>query len=254
MADPTPTAYCGTPPLPGAVSWNLDPVLIFVLALAAGLHLRALRGAGPARTSLAAAGWAILAVSVISPLCNLSVALFSARATQHMLLTLVAAPLVAAGLAGLPSLPRFLRDGLWTATAAFAAVLWAWHLPAPYEATFTSATLYWAMQASLFATAVWLWTALLARPAGRFGHSLAVGFATALQMSGLGALLTFAARPWYAVHAVTTVPWGLSPLEDQQLGGLVMWIPAGVVITALAIAEIGRELSQLERRGGEIRP
>ena len=85
--------YCGTPPLPGSASWNLDPVLILLLLAAGAWGMMRLRGAGPARQAAFASGWLVLVLALISPICNLSVALFSARVGQHMLLTLVAVQL-----------------------------------------------------------------------------------------------------------------------------------------------------------------
>lgn len=97
------------------------------------------------------------------------------------------------------------------------------------------------MQASLVGTAVLFWGAALAAPGGEAGLALLFG---ALQTGMLGALLTFAARPICGVHLTTTAPYGLDPLADQQLGGLVMWVPGALpwlVATAL-IAWRGRAL------------
>ena len=76
---------------------------------------------------------------------------------------------------------------------------------------------------------------------------LVAGFATAAQTSLLSGLLTLAPRPLFAVHEATTWPWGLTPLEDQQLGGLIMWVPGGLVFTAVALAGFARWLALLER-------
>lgn len=236
-----PVPYCGLPPLAGEWIWNVDPVLIVALLLAGGWHVSRLDGASRKVKSSVLAGWTLTGLALISPLCNLSAALFSARVGQHMLLVLAAAPLVAAG-----GLVRPLRTAPWSAAAAFAVALWLWHLPVPYEATFRSDLIYWTMHLSLFGTAVWLWAALFALPDRALGTTLVVGFLSGLHMAALGAVLTFAGRSWYAVHAVTTAPWGLTALEDQQLGGLVMWVPAGILVAGLAIAEIGRALAALE--------
>ena len=81
--------YCGSPPVPGGVTWNFDPILWSLLALSAlaySVACRHLRRDAPARHEQIsfALGWTILALALISPLCNLSVALFSARVGQHM--------------------------------------------------------------------------------------------------------------------------------------------------------------------------
>ena len=60
-------------------------------------------------------------------------------------------------------------------------------------------------------------------------------FTASLQSVILGALLTLSRLPWYQVHFGTTAPWGLSPLEDQRLAGLIMWVPAGLVYIAALI-------------------
>lgn len=219
--------YCGAPPLPGAVPWNLDPVLM--LALLALPALAAWRGARPLP---ALAGTGVLALALLSPLCALAVTLFSARVGQHMLVLLLAAPLLAWGWRGrAPSLS--LASGL------MAAALWLWHLPGPYGWSFDSHAAWWAMHASLLLAALWFWRAAFA---ARAEAALMAGLATAAQMGALGALLTFAPRALYPVHAGTTWPWGLSPLEDQQLGGLLMWVPGGVLFAALAVLAMLRTL------------
>lgn len=225
--------YCGTPPVPGGAAWNLDPVLIALLLAAGGLAMWRPRGIGAARRSATALGWAVLAAALISPLCNLSVALFSARVGQHLLLMLAAAPLIAFGVfAGRRRAPK-----LTAPSFAFALLLWAWHLPGPYGATFRSDTAYWAMHATLFGAALWLWAALLTGATRRPDAAALSALATAVQMGLLGALLTLAPRPLFAVHAPgITAPWGLTPLEDQQLGGLLMWVPGGLIFAAICVA------------------
>jgi putative membrane protein len=239
--------YCGSPPIPGALEWNLDPILLTCLgALLAG-HAWGARGApadaaGPQRRMAFVAGWAVAALALASPLCHLSVALFGARIGQHILLLLVAAPLMAFGRPGLilrPLLPNAwrrrqagpMRGAL--AVPVFAAALWGWHLPGPYDATLAGDAAYWAMHVSLFAAAIWLWHALL--DAGRPHFALLAGAGTAVQMGLLGALLTLAPAPLFEAHQATTWPWGLTPLEDQQLGGLLMWVPGGLLFTVASL-------------------
>lgn len=229
------TPYCGTPPHPGAVPWNADPWLAAVLLLGAVLSARR---AGDRR--LLVAGWALLAALLLSPLCNLSIALFSARVAQHVGLLTVAAPLLALGLGG----PRrgVGAGGLALAAATFAATLWIWHLPAPYALTFRSDLAYWAMQGSLVASATWLWRGLLLGAAARPDAVMLAGVATAAQMGVLGAFLTFAPRPLFLPHALTTLPWGFTPLQDQQLGGLLMWVPGGLAFALVAMAALAQAL------------
>lgn len=235
--------YCGAPPVPGGAAWTLDPALIVALLAAGGLLAARARGAGWPRQASLALGWAVLALALVSPLCSLSVALFSARIGQHMLLALVAAPLLAFGAwdgAG----RRAGRPGLAAPTLGFALAVWAWHLPAPYAASFAGDAAYWAMHATLSGTALWLWAALRLRAASRPDLAALAALATAVQTGLLGALLTLAPRPLFlAVHGPeVTAPWGLTPLEDQQLGGLLMWVPGGLVFAAVALAGLGLAL------------
>ncbi|PXA94765.1 hypothetical protein DMC25_00605 [Caulobacter sp. D4A] len=225
------TPYCGAGPSPAEIwsRWNLDPWLMGALAMAAC----ALWIAAPKRRGLSVAAMAVLALSFVSPLCALSSALFSARTLHHVLLTSLAAPLLAR------SLPRARTGGLAATTLAFAAAFWAWHVPALYGAALASDGVYWLMQASLLLSATLLWRAVRAAPAPA---AVAALLATTVQMGLLGALLTFMPRALYAPHALTTTSWGLSPLDDQQLAGLVMWIPAAGVYLAAALALLGRQL------------
>jgi putative membrane protein len=122
------------------------------------------------------------------------------------------------------------------ASGAFAVALWCWHAPAPYTATFESDAVYWLMHVTAFGTALWLWVTLFDAARGRLGEFLAAALVTTLQMGFLGAVITFAARPMYAAHWLTTQAWGLTPLQDQQLGGIIMWIPAGAVLLVAILA------------------
>jgi putative membrane protein len=241
--------YCGNPPVPGHLTWNTDPVLIGVLALAGCAYFILARTQKISRQFQLwfAAGFVITVAAFVSPLCDLSVALFSARVTQHMILTLIAAPLLVLGRAELLLPFRLGTDQAtegagWTlsvAGAAFAVALWTWHLPGPYDATLQSNIAYWVMHVTTLGTALLLWHGLLRSTSSSLGSALIVGFATAMQMSVLGAVLTLSSRALFSVHQGTTWPWGLSPLEDQQLGGLIMWFPAGVLFTVYALVAFG---------------
>jgi putative membrane protein len=249
--------YCGAPPVPGALAWNTDPVLAAALIAAAVLY-----AIGAARKPVSGraqacfwSGWLLTSLALVSPLCNLSVALFSARVGQHVILTTLAAPLLVLGrveriLLLLPGAPARFQDtqfnfgalGQALATTVFALVMWAWHVPGLYDATFRSTFVYWGMHASFIGAALLLWFAAL-RSADSIGTVFAALIATMLQMSLLGAWLTFAGRPLFAVHADTTWPWGLSQLQDQQLGGLIMWVVGGFFLTAGALVVLADYLS-----------
>jgi putative membrane protein len=242
--------YCGLPVSPDGLwsRWNLDPVLIAILVLCAvGYGLGARRtGEIDDRQKLSFyCGWAILAFALISPLCSLSVSLFAARVAQHMVLVLVAAPLIMGGrpeaaiaqLLGRRRATNASSGGFTTALSAtglFAALLWFWHSPEPYAATFASGVVYWAMHVSVIASALWLWHVVLDRRRSQAVPSLLAGLITSTQMSLLGAVITFAPRALYSPHALTRPAWGLTQLQDQQLGGAIMWIPGGVIFLMAA--------------------
>lgn len=233
--------YCGIPPVPGELlhRFNTDPVLIAGLLVAALLSARLARG-GQREVRLALAGWVAAAAALVSPLCALSVSLFAARVGQHMVLVLIAAPLVAAALPGAAG-----GRSLWSASAAFFVALWFWHMPAPYAATFRSDAIYWSMHVSLFGSAVWLWHALLCHGPRLAASALAAGTVSSMQMGFLGAVLTFSSRPLFAPHYFTTEAWGLSPLADQQLGGALMWVPGCALfiwVTLRSLAALWRTL------------
>lgn len=230
--------YCGSPPVPEALHWNLDPVLIGVLAVAFGAYalcygLSKIR-IGERQVLAGSAGFALLAAALITPLCNLSVALFAARAVQHVTMLLVAAPLLVMGM------PRGRVGPIETLTApiVFAALLWFWHVPAFYDATLQNNVVYWAMHLTLFGAALSLWRGLLGDGAAVF-RSLFTG----VQMSALGALLTLSPRPWYSVYSTTTWSWGLSQSGDQQLGGVVMWVVGSVLLSGFTVALLARMFS-----------
>jgi putative membrane protein len=239
--------YCGAPPLPGELAgrWNLDPLLLATLAAAALLYALAARRSpslGPAQRRAFAAGGLVLVLVLVSPLCALGVALFAAREAQHLLLALVAAPLLQ--LAGPARNANASARAAAAAGALFAGVLWAWHVPAAYAATFGSTAVYWAMHGSLLASALALWGALLRAD---LAVRSALGIGTALQMALLGALLCFAPTPLYAAHATTTAAWGLSPLADQQLAGLLCWVPGSAVLLAALLASTSALLRETPR-------
>ena len=223
--------YCGVAPQAGDWRWNLDPILLIVLVLATGLIVFGLRG--PRRVAgLAAMG--VLVVGFLSPLCALSSAMFSARTVHHVLLVGVAAPLLAC------ALPMRRWGPLSLATAVQAIIFWAWHAPGAYAAALSNDVIYWIMQISLVASATWFWAAIRTASA-----PAAVGglLAAMVAMGLLGALLTFAGQPVYAPHFATTLAWGLTPLEDQQAAGLIMWAPASGIYLLAALWRLGRMLT-----------
>lgn len=218
MPDPL-IAYCGPAAIPEDIwaRWNADPLLIAVLA---ALALVVWRG----RVADARAGWgaiALMALIFVSPLCALSSALFSARVLHHVMLIAAVAPLLALAF----PLPRLGSPPLAALVGASALILWFWHAPGVYAWGLASKPAYWLMQASLLGGAWLMWRAILT-PATQAGPALVALVATIGQMGLLAAVIVFAPKPLYVVHWATTAAWGLSPLADQQLAGLLMWVPA----------------------------
>lgn len=277
-------AHPGAPLAPHDLwqAWNWDLFLIASLALAtwrygAGLTdlwRRAGRGLSVTYWQAGAfyAGLFALVVALISPLDALSGALFSAHMVQHLLLIVVAAPLLAYGCPPAAlwwALPRRTRQPLarfWRQQPGLRAIghfltrplvvwllhaiaLWVWHAPALYQAAVLNPWIHHLEHASFFGTAWLFWGMLM--PAGRhartrYGIGVLMVFTTALYSGLLGALLTFSTTLWYPVYFLTTAAWGITPLEDQQLAGLIMWVPANFVYLAAVLLLLGKWLGTLE--------
>jgi cytochrome c oxidase assembly factor CtaG len=261
-------------------SWAFEPGVVIPLLLAGWLYLRGFRrlrraspnALGGIELSCYIAGWLTLVVALVSPLHPWGSVLFSAHMTQHELLMLVAAPLLVLGRPMIPflwALPRSAarevsgwatagwRRVLWAfITAPFVAwlihavVLWTWHLPVLFQATLENEFVHALQHASFLFSALLFWWAVLhgRQRALGFGAAVLYMFTTALHSGLLGALLTFAGGVWYPIYSGTTAPWGLTPLEDQQLGGLIMWIPAGVVYIIAGLALFAGWLRESEVR------
>ena len=180
----------------------------------------------------------------VSPFCALSSALFSARVTHHVLLAAVLAPLLVYAFPEQRSRwPGSLA--LWTGVQAVA--FWLWHAPGLYAEALSSPALYWIMQLTITGAAIGFWAAV--RRASSLSGVAALLVST-VQMGLLGALITFAGNPLYAPHFFTTEPWGLSPLEDQQVAGLIMWAPSAGLYLAAALAIARRWLIEQEQVAG----
>jgi len=266
-------------------AWTVEPVAAAGLGIVAAWYaiglLRLRHGAGPGRGLPRWAPWCFaagllsVALALFSPLDRLGEDLFAAHMVQHLVLMLVAAPLVALGAPLLPMLwalsPRARRaaGGWWhrrllarrtVGILASPAVAWAlsvgslvfWHLPGPYRAALQHDALHALEHASFLATSALFWWIVL-RPDGyrRLHPGLAVlyVFTAGLPNGLLGALLTFAGRPLYAGQSVGAALWGLTPLADQQLAGLIMWMPGGTVHLAAAAAFFVAWLRAEEARG-----
>jgi putative membrane protein len=239
----------------------------FLLAASLGLYALGLarlwmragpgRGITRAQALRFALGWLALYVALLTPVDTGGDVLFGVHMVQHELLMVVAAPLLVLGRPleawtwGLPPSwrLRFARvarvavlarawDALCGPLGAWCVhfvALWAWHVPRFFEAAVESEAVHVLQHASFLASALFFWWAVFGRGARRpDGSSIASLFTTMMHTSALGALLTFASSAWYR-HYVGA--GGLTAVEDQQLGGLVMWVPGGLsyLIAGLAI-------------------
>jgi putative membrane protein len=255
---------------PTAPWWSVEPGVVVGLVLTALWYAI---GVGARwrtrRTAWFAGGWIALAVALLPPVHPLGSVLFSAHMVQHELLMLVAAPLLVvsrptgAMLRALPRIGRRLigRAARWrlvrravlalssapVAWTLHAAALWVWHWPALFDATLRRESVHALQHATFLATALLFWWTVLHR-ADRRGVGVLALFTTSIHTSVLGAIITLASRPWYAAYATTTARLGLTRLEDQQLGGLVMWIPGGLVYVAVALWLLGSSLREPVRR------
>ena len=203
------------------------------------------------------AGWAVLALSLVSPLHSGGERSFTLHMIEHELIMLVATLLLAASHSGgtlawglPPSLRRSLGGGwksplaaLWrrltepvTATLVQGVVMWVWHAPALFNRTLQSDVWHAAQHLSFVLASLLFWCAMLGRRSS-FGVSAACLFITSLIGGALGALMTFSQSPWYAGYAAMNLSGiGLDPVRDQQLAGLLMWIPGGLVHAGAALA------------------
>lgn len=252
----------GTGSASAASGWFGDPWIATSLGIAAFAHAvvswALLRRAGRARPRharralLTLAGLAVAAAVLLGPLDALADRSVALHTVQHMTLMAVAAPLIAAGAplaaAGAVLAPAWLGGrappgwrglrhaaqalrGVPMASVVQGVVMWLWHLPAMTAAALADDGVHALMHASFLAAGVLFWAALLrsvrAAPAGFGAGALAVA-ATLAHMGLLGALLFFAPRPLYAEYALRVSSLGLDWRSDQQLAGIVMWVPACV--------------------------
>jgi cytochrome c oxidase assembly factor CtaG len=260
-------AHGGSHEAGAPIGWTWDPAITIPLALSLllfvigwwRLHARAGRGTNllRRRALLFAGGWAILAGALVSPLHEGGEHSFTLHMTEHELLMLVAAPLLVLSRplaimlwAGPADMRRALgRLGnarviarSWrgltapvTATLLQAAALWLWHAPVLFDFALASEGWHAAQHLSFIVSALLFWSAML----GQGGASAAGGaravailclFATSVVSGALGALMAISASPWYQGYArLGMAPFGLTPSEDQQFAGLIMWVPGGLV-------------------------
>jgi cytochrome c oxidase assembly factor CtaG len=265
-------------------TWTSDPWILIPLYFSGILYLiggtRLWRHAGhgrgvrPWQAVCFWCGWTILALALLSPLHWLGERLFVAHMVEHELLMVAAAPLLAVArpaAAMLWALPQSWRrtvgaSAQWSLVAApwrllrtslvasvlHAVALWVWHMPQLYNLVLTNLAMHRLQHASFFFTALLFWWSLFYGPARTRGYGIAVVclFFTSLQCAILGIFLTLAREPWYPEQEGFTSLLGLTPLEDQQLAGLVMWVPPGFVYLGFALYFAGQWISRASLRQG----
>ncbi len=219
-----------------------------------------------------AAGWLTIVFAQVSPLAFLSEQLFSAHMSQHELLMLVAAPLMVLGrpmyvmlwafganerlqIASATRAPAVSRTWRFITMPLFvwtlhAASLWLWHLPALYEAAVANQNIHLVQHAFFLGSAALFWWTVVNGRHGRaaYGAAVVYVFTTMLHSGVLGAMVALAPGVWYPSYAVTAPAWGLTGLEDQQLAGLIMWVPFGIVFLVIGLALFAAWLGESDRR------
>ncbi|WP_027062599.1 cytochrome c oxidase assembly protein [Mesorhizobium loti] len=257
--------------------WVVVPLATLTWLYGAGMLTLAgrgrLLGRRRGRHLMFGVGMLTLAGALLSPLHWLGERLFSVHMVEHEIVMAVSAPLVVLArpigilLWGIPGTARrvvatLIRSplirGAWdgctgstTATIIHGAAIWAWHMPLLFDAAVINTALHRLQHLSFFATAILFWWAMLWR--SDYGTAAWHLFVTMLHTSLLGALMALAPRVLYVAQTRTAMEWGLTPLEDQQLAGMIMWVPAGTVYAGAALAMlalwIGRSSDRRIRNG-----
>ncbi|MGY4516210.1 PQQ-dependent catabolism-associated beta-propeller protein [Lysobacter sp. HA18] len=255
-------------------AWTFDagvtvPLAISLVWYLIGLTRLASRSATTATWRSGAAwylaGWLVLAAAVVTPLHQAGERSFAAHMLEHELLMLVAAPMLVMSrplgvmLWALPASWRVALastgktsavSGTWhfltspvPASLLQMAALWGWHAPPAFDRALANPGWHIAQHLSFLVTALLFWWSMLHSPRAQRGLVVGCLFFTATASGALGALMAFSESPWYAGYASLRLDaFGLSPAEDQQLAGLLMWVPGGLVHAAAGIALLARGL------------
>ena len=214
----------------------------------------------------------VLLLALNGPLHDLSdYYLFSAHMVQHLLLTLVVPPLLLAGtprwmvdalvapLRRLPALDHLLRAVTRPVPALmlYAAVLIGWHLPGPYGAALEHHRVHIVEHLALIAAATLAWWPVLS-PSGllprlHYGAQILYLFMFGVPMTVVAAMITGAEDTLYPFYAAAPRIFGISALADQRLGGLIMWVPAGLIpllaFTVVFFRWVAVEIDEEESEG-----
>jgi putative membrane protein len=265
-------AHGGTHPVEaGPPGWTLDPWLIMPLMgtlLIYCIGFLRLRRRGKAThwrsLFLFAAGWFVLAGALISPLHEAGERSFTLHMIEHELIMLVAAlllPLSRPLGVMLWAFPRRVRHALAfpgllhrlanpvLATALQAIAMWAWHAPSLFNRALGHPAWHVAQHLSFLVTALLFWWSVTQTP--NRGLAALCLFVISIVGGALGALMALSASPWYAGYAAMgMMPFGLTPEEDQQLAGLIMWVPGGLVHAGAALLLLAQYLAVPVERAG----
>lgn len=272
-----PAAAHGPSGWTSASHWNADPLVLGPLLISGALyfagvarlwrHAGAARGVRPWQVASFVGGWTALVIALLSPLDWLASRLFVAHMIEHEIVMVVAAPLIAiarpfgAMLWALPPRARRLagactqsigRTAAWrfvsapvAATFLHGAGIWIWHAPALYDAVLASNAVHRLQHLTFFITALLFWWSLASGRAQNAGTAIGCLLVTMMHTGFLGMLLTFSRSVWYPTQGSAAAAFGLTPLEDQQLAGLVMWLPGGAIYLTAALALAFRALREL---------
>jgi putative membrane protein len=250
-----------------ASSWTFDPWIVLPIAVISLLYVsgrirlsRRAHRSGQMRWQdlFFSCGMLTLAGALISPLHWLGEHLFTFHMIEHEIVTAISAPLIVLArpvgvlLWGLPRRARGAFGALmashsirkawkwWAggtcATVIHGVAIWLWHLPFLFDAAVTSTIMHRLQHLSFFATALLFWWAVVWR--SEYGAAAWHLFITMIHTGILGALMALSPRVLYAAQTQTASAWGLTPLEDQQLAGMIMWVPAGTIYAAAALTMI----------------
>ena len=247
-------------------AWSWDPAVLVGAAASSCLYLRGWLRFGrrnPWRAGSFGAGVLLILLALCSPIGTYDQQLFSLHMTEHLLLTLGAAPLLLLGKPLVPllwGLPRTERRGVArlfgpasllsraaaylgrppVALGVYSLSFAVWHLPKLYDLAQGQTLIHYTEHAVFFTTAVAFWWPVIHPHGGprRLPKIAATVYFALPMVEGtlIGALLTFANTPLYATYVRASRLSGLSALDDQQLAGLIMWIPGGLVYAAAVLA------------------
>jgi putative membrane protein len=269
--------------------WSIEPGVALCIAIPAILYARGTRalwrsaGIGRGVKTLSvfafASGMLALAIALLSPVDAVADSLMSAHMVQHLILILVAPPLLIAGnpfrvlVWSMPKewrlgwITRFVKSRVVCAVAAavtaplvaftlHASALLVWHMPTAYDAAVASETIHGLEHLTFFGTALLYWWVVMApQPFRQISRLAGIPYVVAMSVIGgaIGAVLTFASAPLYSSYALTAPVFGMSQLDDQQLAGLIMWIPGSVLYLIAASLVFVEMLNRASREAMAVR-